>query len=45
VKKSLTEYGDKLDAGEKEKIEAAIKDAEEASRATTRPRSRPRPRR
>lgn len=30
VKKSLSEYGDKLDAGEKEKIEAAIKDAEEA---------------
>jgi molecular chaperone DnaK len=30
VKKSLTEYGDKLDAGEKEKIEAAIKDVEEA---------------
>jgi len=30
VKKSLAEYGDKLDAGEKEKIEAAIKDAEEA---------------
>jgi molecular chaperone DnaK len=30
VKKSLTEYGDKLDAGEKEKIEAAIKEAEEA---------------
>jgi len=30
VKKSLTEYGDKLDAGEKEKIEAAIKDLEEA---------------
>ncbi|MDH4095383.1 MAG: molecular chaperone DnaK [Betaproteobacteria bacterium] len=28
VKKSLGEYGDKLDAGEKEKIEAAIKDAE-----------------
>ncbi len=28
VKKSLTEYGDKLDAGEKEKIEAAIKEAE-----------------
>src|SRR5882672_4575950 len=28
VKKSLTEYGEKLDAGEKEKIEAAIKDAE-----------------
>ena len=30
VKKSLTEYGDKLDAGEKEKIEAAIKDLEGA---------------
>jgi molecular chaperone DnaK len=30
VKKSLGEYGDKLDAGEKEKIEAAIKEAEEA---------------
>ena len=30
VKKSLTEYGDKLDAPEKEKIEAAIKDMEEA---------------
>ena len=30
VKKSLTEYGDKLDAGEKEKIEAALKEAEEA---------------
>ena len=30
VKKSLGEYGDKLDGGEKEKIEAAIKDAEEA---------------
>ncbi len=29
VKKSLTEYGDKLDAGEKEKIEAAVKDLEE----------------
>ena len=29
VKKSLTEYGDKLDAGEKEKIEAAIKDLED----------------
>jgi len=28
VKKSLKEYGDKVDAGEKEKIEAAIKDAE-----------------
>ncbi len=30
VKKSLTEYGDKLDAPEKEKIEAALKEAEEA---------------
>ena len=33
VKKSLTEYGDKLDAGEKEKIEAAIKDLEEAMKS------------
>jgi molecular chaperone DnaK len=30
VRKSLTEYGDKLEAGEKDKIEAAIKDVEEA---------------
>jgi len=30
VKKSLTEYGAKLEAGEKEKIEAAIKEAEAA---------------
>jgi molecular chaperone DnaK len=30
VKKSLTEHGDKLDAAEKEKIEAAVKDVEEA---------------
>jgi len=30
VKKSLAEHGDKLDAGEKEKIETAIKEAEEA---------------
>lgn len=30
VKKSLTEYGDKLDAAEKEKIEAALKEVEEA---------------
>jgi molecular chaperone DnaK len=30
VKKSLTEYGEKLEAGEKEKIEAAIKEAEVA---------------
>jgi molecular chaperone DnaK len=28
IKKSLTEYGDKLEAGEKDKIEAALKDAE-----------------
>jgi molecular chaperone DnaK len=28
VKKSLKDYGDKLDAAEKEKIEAAIRDAE-----------------
>ena len=30
VRKSLTEYGEKLEAGEKDKIEAAIKDVEEA---------------
>ena len=30
VKKSLADYGDKLEAGEKEKIEAALKEAEEA---------------
>ncbi len=30
VRKSLTEYGDKLEAGEKEKIEAALKEVEEA---------------
>ena len=30
VKKSLGEHGDKLDAGEKEKIEAALKEADEA---------------
>src|SRR6476661_8039672 len=29
VKKSLGEYGDKLEAGEKEKIEAALKEAED----------------
>jgi len=28
IKKSLTEYGDKLESGEKDKIEAAIKDLE-----------------
>ena len=30
VKKSVAEHGDKLDAGEKESVEAAIKGAEEA---------------
>ena len=30
VRKSLSEHGDKLDAGEKEQVEAAIKDVEEA---------------
>ncbi len=30
VKKSLAEHGDKIDAAEKEKIEAALKDVEEA---------------
>jgi molecular chaperone DnaK len=30
VRKSLTEHGDKLEAGEKDKIEAAVKDAEGA---------------
>jgi len=30
TRKSLTEYGDKLEAGEKEKIEAAIKELEDA---------------
>jgi molecular chaperone DnaK len=30
VKKSLTEHGDKLDAGEKEKIEVAVKEVEDA---------------
>jgi molecular chaperone DnaK len=30
VKKSLDEHGEKLDAGEKEKIEAALKDVEES---------------
>jgi len=32
VRKSLNEYGDKLDAGEKDKIEAAIKAVEEATK-------------
>jgi molecular chaperone DnaK len=42
TRKSLTEYGDKLEAGEKEKIEAAITDLEARSRPATRPRSTPR---
>jgi molecular chaperone DnaK len=32
IRKSLGEYGDKLDAGEKEKIEAAAKELEEAAK-------------
>ncbi|MDR0528743.1 MAG: molecular chaperone DnaK [Zoogloeaceae bacterium] len=36
VKKSLAEYGDKLDAVEKGKIEAALKDVEEAARGNDR---------
>jgi molecular chaperone DnaK len=34
TKKALTEHGDKLESGEKEKIEAAIKDLEEALKST-----------
>jgi molecular chaperone DnaK len=34
TKKALGEHGDKLEAGEKEKIEAAIKDLEEALKST-----------
>lgn len=33
TRKSLEEYGDKLDAGEKEKIEAAIKELEEVAKS------------
>jgi molecular chaperone DnaK len=33
IRKSLGEYGDKLEAGEKDRIEAAIKDLEEAMKA------------
>jgi molecular chaperone DnaK len=32
IRKSLTEYGDKLEAGEKDKIEAAIKELEAAAK-------------
>ncbi|RQR58458.1 molecular chaperone DnaK [Burkholderia sp. Bp9125] len=34
TRKALTEYGDKLDAGEKEKIEAALKELEEVLKNT-----------
>ncbi|HVE89562.1 MAG TPA: molecular chaperone DnaK [Burkholderiaceae bacterium] len=33
IRKSLTEHGDKLDAGDKEKIEVAIKEVEDALKA------------
>jgi molecular chaperone DnaK len=36
VRKSLSEYGDKLDASEKESIEAAVKELEEAARGSDR---------
>src|ERR1700741_3644346 len=35
TKKALTEYGDKLDAGEKDKIEAALKDLEETLKSSS----------
>ncbi|MGU7771021.1 molecular chaperone DnaK [Burkholderia sp. MR1-5-21] len=35
TKKALTEYGDKLDAGEKEKIEAALKELEDVLKSTS----------
>ncbi|WOD18480.1 molecular chaperone DnaK [Paraburkholderia kirstenboschensis] len=35
TKKALTEYGDKLEAGEKEKIETALKDLEEALKSSS----------
>ncbi|MBI3230427.1 MAG: Hsp70 family protein, partial [Burkholderiales bacterium] len=34
TRKSLTEYGDKLEAGEKDKIEAAIKDLEDSLKSS-----------
>ncbi|MFX5622650.1 Hsp70 family protein, partial [Acinetobacter baumannii] len=34
TKKALGEYGDKLEAGEKDKIDAAIKELEEALKGT-----------
>ena len=38
VKKSLGEYGDKIDADEKSKIEAALKDAEDSLKQTDAPK-------
>src|SRR5690348_14945490 len=35
TKKAVTEYGDKLEAGEKEKIEAALKELEEALKSNS----------
>jgi molecular chaperone DnaK len=35
TKKALTEYGDKLEAGEKEKIEAALKDLEDTLKSAS----------
>src|SRR6185437_5069406 len=35
TKKALTEYGDKLDAGEKDKIEAALKELEETLKSSS----------
>jgi molecular chaperone DnaK len=43
VRKSLTEYGDKLDAGEKDKIEAAPRNWKRALKGEDKERSRPRP--
>ena len=40
IKKSLGEYGDKLEAGEKEKIEAALKDAEGVLKSDDKARDR-----
>jgi molecular chaperone DnaK len=37
TRKALTEYGDKLEAGEKEVVEAAIKDLEEALKGNDKP--------
>ena len=45
VKKSLTEYGDKVDADEKAKIEAALKEAEELLKSRTRQGRASKPRR